>query len=236
MTVHNFSFAAHAPDFDRHIRMSIPGYDDLRDMCIWLSRDFVQDGTTVIDIGCTTGRLLRAVREANQASRPGVMYLGIDAEPKFGESWRRRRAGNVRFEVRDARSLQFEDVSLTYDIFTQQFIPERDRLPLLRRVHEGMIEGGALIIAAKLLANDAWSQDMLATHYHERKRRRGLSDEHILDKAMRLRGQMILWSEAELMGALRDAGFETIQRFWQSYLFVAMVARKRHGHRRSSFP
>jgi tRNA (cmo5U34)-methyltransferase len=227
MTVHDFSFAANANDFDRHIRDSIPGYRELCDMCTWLSRDFVQDGTTVVDIGCTTGSLLRAIRDQNQASRPGAMYVGIDTEPKFGESWRRRRAGNVRFEARDARSFDgFKDLSLACDLFTLQFIPLRDRVPLLRRVHGGLVEGGALIIAAKVLANDAWSQDMLTAHYHAHKRRRGLGDGHILDKTLSLRGQMVLWDEAQMVSALRDAGFEGVHRFWQSYLFVAHVARK----------
>jgi tRNA (cmo5U34)-methyltransferase len=227
MTVHDFSFAEHAREFDRHIRTSIPGYDELRRMCVWLSRDFVQNETTIVDIGCTTGKLLRAVRDRNQASRPGAMYIGIDTEPKFGESWCKRRASNLRFEVCDARSFDgFKDLSLAYDLFTLQFIPERERLGLLRRIHDGLIEGGALIIAAKVLANSAWSQDALTAHYHERKRQRGLSDKHILDKQLNLRGQMVLWTEARLMDALREAGFQEIQRFWQSYLFVAMVARK----------
>jgi len=196
-------------------------------MCVWLSRDFVQNETTIVDIGCTTGKLLRAVRDRNQASRPAARYVGIDVEQNFRKRWRKRRASNLRFEVCDARSFDgFKDLSLAYDLFTLQFIPERDRLGLLRRMHDGLIEGGALIIAAKVLANSVWSQDALTAHYHERKRQRGLSDKHILDKQLNLRGQMVLWTEPRLMDALREAGFQEIQRFWQSYLFVAMVARK----------
>jgi tRNA (cmo5U34)-methyltransferase len=235
MTVHDFSFAAHAPDFDRHIRTSIPGYDELHRMCVWLSRDFVQNETTTVDIGCTTGKLLRAVRDRNQASRPAARYVGIDVEQNCRERWRKRRASNVRFEVCDARRFDgFKDLSLAYDLFTLQFIPERDRPGLLRRVHDGLIEGGALIIAAKVLANSAWSQDALTAHYHERKRQRGLSDKRILDKQRNLRGQMVLWTEARLADALHEAGFQEIQRFWQSYLFVAMVARKSARRRSAS--
>jgi tRNA (cmo5U34)-methyltransferase len=227
MTVQDFSFAAYARNSNRHIRASIPGYDDLYRMCVWLSRDFVQNETTIIDIGCTTGKLLRAVRNWNQVSRPAARYLGLDKNQCWQKVWRKRRANNVRFEVCDARSFDgFNDLSLAYDLFTLQFIPPRDRPGLLRRVHDGLIEGGALIIAAKVLANSAWSQEALTAHYHERKRQRGFSNKHILDKQLNLRGQMVLWTEARLVDALREAGFQEIQRFWQSYLFVAMVARK----------
>jgi hypothetical protein len=93
MTVHDFSFAAHAPDFDRHIRDSIPGLDDLRAKCVGLSRQSIENGTTVIDIGCSAGALLRAIRDANQPSRPSVRYLGIDKERSFGAHWRKWRTG-----------------------------------------------------------------------------------------------------------------------------------------------
>jgi tRNA (cmo5U34)-methyltransferase len=222
--IHDFSFAAHAPAFDRHIRDSIRGLDDLHSDCIAFSRYFVQSGTTVVDIGCSTGSLLRTIRDANEPSRPFVEYVGIDLKPEYDIHWRARQAGNVRFEVRDAQSFMFENASLAYSTFTMQFIPERDRSSLLRRINDGLVEGGALIIAEKVFANGAWSHDMLRSVYYDFKRQ-SFSDEQIHDKERSLRGQMNLWDEARWEDALSEAGFE-FQRFWQNHLFVAWVARK----------
>ncbi len=69
MTVHDFSFRAHAGAFDQHINDSIPGLDTLRAATVTLSRDFVQMGTRVVDIGCSTGVVLQSVRDANEPSR-----------------------------------------------------------------------------------------------------------------------------------------------------------------------
>jgi tRNA (cmo5U34)-methyltransferase len=228
MIVHDFPFNDYARgDFDQHIRDSIRGLDDLRADCVAISRYFVQSGTTVIDIGCSTGTLLRSIRDANEPSRPFVNYLGIDTEPAFDEHWRERCAGNVRFEVRDARSFVFENVSFAYSTFTMQFVPERHRLSLLRRIHDGLVEGGAMIIAEKVLANGTRSHDMLRSIYYDFKRRT-FSAEEILDKEQRLRGQMNLWHEARWEDAFHEAGFrpEGVQRFWQNHLFVAWWARK----------
>lgn len=47
----DFSFAAYADQFDRHITRSIRGYDNLREDCVALSRYFIQKNSTVLDIG-----------------------------------------------------------------------------------------------------------------------------------------------------------------------------------------
>ncbi len=228
----DFSFAEHAANFDDHIRSSIPGLEDLRQACTALSRRFVQNDTSVIDVGCSTGIQLRSIRDVNQADRPSVRYVGIGTVPNYGAQWAERSTDNVRFEVRDARSFDgFSNSSLVTSLFTLQFIPEPDKLNLLTRVYEGLIPEGALIIAEKVLANNARFQDMLTFSYYDSKK--GFSAKQILDKERSLRGVMNLWTEAELIDALCAAGFECkgIQRFWQNYLFVAMIARKSSAFR-----
>jgi tRNA (cmo5U34)-methyltransferase len=228
VTVIDFSFAAHARGFDQHIQESIPGLENLRAMSVEFSRYFVQHETNVIDIGCSSGALLRSIRDENEPSRRSVSYLGIDTERNFREHWHGRRAGNLRFQVRDARSFEgFENMSLVCSHFTLQFIPERDRPPLLRRVYDGLNEGGALIIAEKVLARSAKFQDMLTFPFYDHKLL-SFSAEAILDKERSLRGKMTVVDEVRLEQMLCEAGFEAgaIQRIWQSYLFVAMIAIK----------
>ena len=67
-----FSFANFADGFDAHIDASIRGYADLIGDCTELSQYFVENGTTVCDIGCSTGRLLAEIRARNQARAPGA--------------------------------------------------------------------------------------------------------------------------------------------------------------------
>ena len=224
----DFSFGDHAPKFDFHIRSSIPGYKDgLLPACVGLSRRFVQPGTQVMDIGCSTGHLLASVRRANQAARPDIQYVGADIEPGFSIHWERLRARNLRYDAADARTHQgYVDLSLALSLFTVQFIRPADKLPLLRRVYDGLVEGGALIIAEKTLAETARLQDALTFPYYDYKLEKGFSPQHILDKERSLRGQMTLWTEAELRAVLSQVGFREIEPIWRSFMFVGLLALK----------
>jgi tRNA (cmo5U34)-methyltransferase len=224
----HFSFAEHAPTFRNHISSSIPGYKGgLLPTCVSLTRRFVQPETRVIDIGCSTGHLLASVRRANQTARPDVEYIGIDIEPGFSVPWNKFRAKNLHFEVADARTYQgYVDLSVVLSIFTLQFIRPVDKQPLLKRVYDGLVEGGALLIAEKVFAETARFQDALTFPYYDYKLGKGFSPQHILDKERSLRGQMTLWTEVELRSALCQAGFREIQSIWRSAVFVGLLVLK----------
>lgn len=222
----NFSFAAYAPEFDTHIRNSIPAYDGLSSACKVESLRFVQAGTTVLDVGCSSGRLLAEIRDENQTARPDVKYVGIDCESRFREQWDSLSSTNISFEVCDARTYAYENASFVMSRFTVQFMRPMDKLPLLKRIYDGLVAGGALLIAEKTLAETARLQDALTFHYYDYKREMGFSPEHILDKERSLRGQMTLWTETELLAVLSQVGFREINPIWRSLLFAGYLALK----------
>ena len=147
--------------------------------------------------------------------------------PDFGVHWERVANQNLRFEVCDARSYQgFENVSSAFSIFTVQFIRPRDKAALLLSIYDGLVEGGALFIAEKTLAETPRLQDAMLTPYYDRKLEEKFSPTEILDKARALYGSMTLWTEAELRSKLTEAGFREITPVWRSFQFVGLVALK----------
>ena len=141
--------------------------------------------------------------------------------------WERLRARNLRYEVADARTYQgYFDLSTVISHFTIQFIRPPDKLPLLQRIYDGMVEGGAMIIAEKTLAVSARLQDALAFPYYDYKLEQGFSEKDLLDKERSLRGKMTLWTEAELKQALRQVGFREIEPIWRNFAFVGLLALK----------
>ena len=200
-----FSFAEYASEFDRHIGTSIRGYEHLKSDCVSFSQYFIQDNTTVLDIGCSSGALLQAIRKLNEKRHPSVQYIGLDIEKRFRDHWLKRRALNLKLKQCDVRTYDgFKKLSLVYSLFTLQFLPERDRLKLVKRIYNGLVEGGALILSEKVLAKNAKIQDMLAFTYYDFKRK-AFSASEILDKEKSIRDQMHLWSEYKLFEMLRSA-------------------------------
>lgn len=226
MSPRDFSFAAHAKSFDRHIGLSIPGYGELIPQCAGFARRFVQSDTTVIDVGCSTGNLLAAIRRNVGNSRYGVNYVGIDSEPKFRSHWRKLETKDLQFKACEARSFEFGNISLACMAFTLQFIPPFLKLSLLQRLYSGLIEGGALIIAEKLLASTSRLQDALTFPYYDFKLKQHFSADEILAKERSLRGQMTLLTEAELRAFLKTVGFREIEFIWGRFPFLALLALK----------
>jgi tRNA (cmo5U34)-methyltransferase len=223
-----FSFANYADDFDRHIERSIRGYGSLIEDCVELSSYFVENGTSVCDIGCSTGRTLTAIRARNQERAPGASYVGLDIEPSFEPHWTRLAGGNIRFLVQDVLAFEgFAELSLATSLFTLQFLPERHRRDVCRKVYEALVPGGALIVAEKTFAKMPKIQDMLTSLYLHYKRRH-FTDEEILDKEKSLRDMMKPGREADLIRMLTEVGFrpENIESFWRSHLFAAFVCVK----------
>lgn len=226
MSLQDFSFGFQAPTFNDHIRRSIPGYDDLLAQCRVLSRRFVRTASKVIDIGCSTGHFIADIAEHN-VSRSNVAYIGIDIETRFMESWKRLDCPNLRFLIDDVRQYSgYDGSSLVSSFFTLQFLREDDRVPLLKKINDGLIEGGALIVAEKILANTSRLQDALTFPYYDFKIGNGFTAEEVLSKERMLRGQMTLWKQEELQLALQSAGFTELQIIWSSFPFIAYIAIK----------
>jgi len=223
-----FSFAGFAEDFESHIHKSIRGYGDLRADCIGLSQYFVDDETTVLDIGCSTGQFLNQVRSSNETGAPNAAYIGIDVEESFQKHWDIYRADNLEFIVSDVRKFDgFENLSFVTSLFSLQFIPEKDRRSIMQKIYAGLVDGGALVVAEKTLSQSSKIQDMMTFMYYDFKSQH-FSEAELLRKEQSLRDKMKLWSEGQIVEMLVKAGFQSqnIQPFWRNHLFVGMLAVK----------
>ena len=74
MSEYDFTFAHREEGFDNHIEKSIRGYNHLHDDVINLSRYYVEDWTSIVDIGCSTGKTIEAMALQNEKIAPAVTY------------------------------------------------------------------------------------------------------------------------------------------------------------------
>jgi tRNA (cmo5U34)-methyltransferase len=127
---------------------------------------------------------------------------------------------------------KYENMSVVFSLFTLQFLPEKDRLPLIKKLYDGLIDGGAIILSEKVQAKNAKFQDMLSFIYYDFKKR-NFTEKDILDKERSIRDQMKLWSEYKLLEMLKSVGFTSnnIQIFWRNHLFIGLVAFKQVNYK-----
>ena len=226
----DFTFAHREEGFDEHIEKSIRGYSHLIEDVVSLSRYFVEDETNVIDIGCSTGKMTKALIDYNLDHSQEAKYIGLEIAEGFEKDLEKRKKelsyyDYVQFLSDDARWYEYSNCSLITSIFTLQFMPKTDRRELLQNIYNGLNEGGAFIFAEKTICENALVQDMITFNYYDYKRK-SFDTEDIMDKERTLRHMMKpnTWREIEDM--LLSVGFSVIQPFWRNHAFVGAIAIK----------
>ena len=230
---YDFTFAQREEGFDDHIEHSIRGYKNLLDDIVSLSRNFVEDETNVVDIGCSTGKLTEAFVHSNQNFCKYANYIGIELAPSFFEELDKRYErmtneyywANIDFQKKDVRQFKFENCSLVTSIFTLQFMPRKDRFDVIKNIYDGLNFGGAFIFAEKTVCEDSRLQEMITFNFYDYKRKHFEASD-ILEKEKTLRNMLKPNTWKELEGMLECAGFKTAQPFWRNHMFVGAIAVK----------
>jgi|APGre2960657423_1045063.scaffolds.fasta_scaffold56562_2 tRNA (cmo5U34)-methyltransferase len=230
-----FTFAQRAEGFDTHIELSIRGYSNLIDDVLKLSEYFVEDDTKVVDIGCSTGKMLKAMINQNSFSKR-ASYIGIELEEEFVEEWSPRSdewtpstkedfIPNLYFHNIDVRDYNFENCSFVSSIFTLMFMPPHQRETVIKNVYNGLNSGGAFVFSEKTMADSAKIQDIRTFTYYDYKRKSFTTDD-IMDKEKTLRSMAKPNTREELLNMCKAAGFSKIESFWQNHAFVGFLAIK----------
>ena len=223
-----FTFATSEEGFDAHIDQSVRGYSNLWTDVLKFSEYFVEDGTCVVDIGCSTGKLLKSMKEQNDKFAPKCFYKGIEIEEDFFPELIDEE--NLKFYKTDVRSFEWVtgavNCGLVTSIFSLQFMPKTNRQQIIDRIYEALVKGGAFIFSEKIFSTDSQLQEMMQFCYYDYKRQ-FYSAEELLDKEVNLRHMMKPLTYSELIEMVEKAGFESVQPFWQNFNFVGIIAIKK---------
>ena len=228
----DFTFAHREEGFDEHIDKSIRGYQDLLSDIVSLSRYFVEKETNVYDIGCSTGKLTEAMLKKNQDIED-VHYYGIEVADGFVGDMKSREIklnsdyswNKIKFLHEDVRDSMISNASLITSVFTLQFMSMRDRLPMIKKVYNGLNEGGAFIFAEKTICENAKFQEMITFNIYDYKRK-FFDTKDIMDKEQTLRNIMKPNTWKQIEKYIYDAGFKDVQPFWRNHMFVGAIAVK----------
>ncbi|NNE07992.1 MAG: methyltransferase domain-containing protein [Gemmatimonadetes bacterium] len=219
-----------ARHFDEHVRKSIPLYEELQSMVIEMSEWLITDGSVVYDIGSSTGETLNRLADKH-AGKLDVRFVGVETSEAMVKSARAKcESPAVRFVQKNVMEIErFEGADLVLSLYTFQFLPLKHRSVLMKRIYDALSPGGALILAEKIQAESPRLEDMWMELHWDFKRRRGLTDEMILQKARSLRGVMFPLTLSRNVELLESAGFSDTEVFLKWHNFAGMIAFKRRA-------
>lgn len=213
--------------FESHVRKSVPFYDEMQRMVGELSEFFVRDDSTVYDLGSSTGTTLNNLAALHEA-KENVRFVGVDLSESMVDGARAAtERSNVSFLHKDVLDVEFSPpANLVLSVLTLQFLTLADRRRLLQRIHDGLVEGGGLIVIEKAHGDHAVFQSMWTELHWDFKRRQGLSPEQILEKANSIRGVLNPLSPAEHVKLFKQTGFDQVEIFFKWYNWAGYLAQK----------
>ncbi|MEC9466736.1 MAG: carboxy-S-adenosyl-L-methionine synthase CmoA [Myxococcota bacterium] len=216
--------------FPDMIKRSVPGYSTTLDMIGVITARFAQPSSRLYDLGCSVGASTLAMRGA--VAHPNCRVVAVDNSEamvqRCSQHVRNDTASKVPVDIicDDIRTLPMERASVVTSNFTLQFLKPEDRLPLLRRVCDAMLPGGAFILSEKIHFETGAEQELQTTLHHDFKRANGYSELEISQKRTAIENVLVPDTIAEHHARLEEAGFRHSVVWFQCFSFVSLLAIK----------
>jgi len=215
--------------FDDMLLRSVPFYAEVQRMIGELAVDFAVEGTSVYDLGCSTGTTMI---ELDRLLAPGVKFVGVDNSEDMLAKCREKLAEHALRHPFDLvyadlnLGCPVENASLALMVLTLQFIRPLQRERLVADVFKGLNENGALILVEKVLGEESLFNRLFIEHYYDFKRRSGYSDLEITQKREALENVLVPYKLLENREMLLRRGFRYVDVFFKWYNFCGIVAVK----------
>lgn len=211
--------------FPDMINRSVPAYATIVDMVGLLANRYAQAGSHCYDLGCSLGATSLAIDGAVHGRNCKV--FAIDNSGAMLKRFRDKLADqqtSLQLQCADIRDIEFNNASFVALNFTLQFLPLDDRPKLLRKIRDGMLPGGCLVLSEKVRFDDQGED-----HFHDRmhtlfKRANGYSELEISQKRSALENVLLRETIAQHHARLSEAGFSNSFTWFQCFNFVSIVA------------
>jgi tRNA (cmo5U34)-methyltransferase len=228
----DFKFSKKVADvFDDMVNRSVPFYAEMQRMIAELAANHALDGTNVYDLGCSTGTSFILMDETISKD---IRFVGIDDSPemlrkcksKLDEAGISRPYDLVVGDLNLNQGFEINNASVAVLCLTLQFVRPLYRERLIKKIVDGLVDNGVLIIVEKILAEDSRFNRDFIDYYYNYKRRQHYSELEISQKREALENVLIPYKLSENLLMLREAGFSHTEIFFKWYNFTGIIAVK----------
>lgn len=213
-------------NFDIHITKSVPLYEWSHYIGSKISDFFLNDGSCMVDLGCSTGTFIRKLALKNKNKK--VKFIGYDTVDNMIKSSRKncKSLKNTKFFKQDFSKNKINKNNFTTSFYTLQFIHPSKRLEVLKKIFKSLEWGGGFLIFEKVRAPDARFQDMMTTIYNDFKLDNGFNSEEILMKSFSLKGILEPFSSSANIELIKKSGFKDVMTVFKFVNFEGILAIK----------
>jgi tRNA (cmo5U34)-methyltransferase len=215
--------------FPDMIQRSVPGYATMINNIGVLAARYAMPDTRCYDLGCSLGAVSLSLRQSLKGRNCSI--IAVDNSAAMIEKAKEVIAndkGDVPVELicADINDIEIRQASVVVMNFTLQFIAPELRQALIQRIYDGLMPGGILVLSEKLAFDDEQTNQFHIDSHHDFKRANGYSDMEISQKRSALEKVLIPETLAAHQSRLSQAGFSFIEKWYQCFNFVSMVAVK----------
>ena len=211
------------PDFDNHVKKSVPFYDVSHDLTTQISSFFLKEKSVCYDLGSSTGVLLDKISKHNLDKK--LNLIGIDESNSMVKR-AKKKFPKINFKKNRLEKSKLKKNDLTISLYTMQFVQPKYRQLIHNKIFKSLNWGGAFVLFEKIRANDARFQDLMNFLYFDFKKNNGLSKEEILNKEQSLRSVLDPYTLKANLDFLKRAGFKDVMPICQYLSFIGLLAIK----------
>ncbi|MEA3490957.1 MAG: carboxy-S-adenosyl-L-methionine synthase CmoA [Campylobacterota bacterium] len=212
--------------FDDMLSRSVPFYDEVRKLMISLILTEQKEGKYILDLGASTAKFLLDLYSRMDV---GMHLKGIDnSQAMLDRAEQKCQAfgADIELEFADMLTYGYKNQDVIVANYTLQFIRPMQRIELVKKIYNGLNEGGTFIFSEKVVFDDKKIDKDMIDIYYAYKKQQGYSDFEIAQKREALENVLIPFTIKENMQICRDAGFSSIETIFQWANFVTFIAKK----------
>ena len=217
--------------FDDMAMRSIPFYGHLHALILDIVHKLYRPPHFIYDLGAATGTTLTLIDKClKEKGIEGRRYVAIDYSWAMLDICRQKIRENKILNIDviqgDIRDVEVKSASIVIMNYTLHFLPPSQRPAVLKRIFEGLVDNGVLILSEKIKGGGRRIDGLMEDLYGQFKRRNGYSELAIAQKRTALENVLIPLTPKAQMGLLKEAGFEDVDMMFRWNNFASFIGIK----------
>lgn len=215
--------------FEDMLKRSVPGYATIISTTGMLTKLYAKPNSNFYDLGSSLGASALSMQQ--NIVHPNCKVIAVDNSETMIKRSRElleksKLSTPIELICDDIRNIHIENASVVVLNYTLQFIEPNAREMIIKKIYDGLNDGGILILSEKIVFENDELNERQIKRYYDFKRLNGYSELEISQKRNALENVLIPETSEQLINRLDKTGFVNSDLWFQLFNFISIVAEK----------